>query len=468
MGENTSMKTTINLLDPSQRHALDGVLANKEDVSVIYGPPGTGKSHLILSLLFELAVRGDKVLFVSQNTEALNVIIRMYKKLNQELGVKEYSLSFLDFCWCLNNPAHKKITYIRQQKNRIMTRPINTVPYVESEDEDNIPYALTYRKLDRNENLNERPDEIGFDELLMSSLRNIRHSDLIKDILHTVSEQSYRDALDLLNSYSDKNNLFAELNNPKNALKYLSPDRIDYTLHDAKIAAEDVYESVGDIVGAHGMIANNEMHINDYLNYIYQIGEYAKVIKLDYFDDSQKTIKDLAKLAKNRLEVDDGLEKTTEVKVASSLSAPLLQEKEDLAILKLDNLNDVKDYSQTLSKIRQVIKRLTGAYKIDKEAKIKNIFSCAFAEIDFGVFTSREYASFEKLTFEDLSRILDVLKDYSTKNALSRMMFKIPEDVKILDKKNLNTVIENTAFISFIASTLEGTGRTVQDIVEKS
>ena len=168
------MKTTINLLDPSQRHALDGVLSNKEDVAVIYGPPGTGKSHLILSLLFELAVRGDKVLFVSQNTEALNVIIRMYKKLNKELGVNDYSLSFLDFCWCLNDPAHKRVTYIRQQKNRLMAKPINTLPHVEDKEENNIPYALTYRRLDKNENLNEQPDRIGFDELLMSSLRNRR------------------------------------------------------------------------------------------------------------------------------------------------------------------------------------------------------------------------------------------------------------------------------------------------------
>lgn len=460
------MKTTINLLDPSQRHALEGVLTNKEDIAVIYGPPGTGKSHLILSLLFELAVRGDKVLFVSQNTEALNVIIRMYKKLNKELGVNDYSLSFLDFCWCLNNPEYKRVTYIRQQKNRIMTKPINTLPYAEDEEENNIPYALTYRKLDKNENLNERPEKIGFDELLMSSLRNIHHSDLIKDILHTVDDRSYRDALHLLNEYSDKNNLFADLNNPKNALKYLTPERIDYTLHDAKIIAEDIYEAIDETIGAHDMIAKNDTNINDYLNYIYQIGEYSKVIRLDHFDESNIDLKDLIKLAKSRLSVDDRIEKTTEVNIDSSLSGPILQQKEDEKILELDNLIDIKDYSLVLYNIRQNIKSLTSTYKIDKETKLKNLFNCVFKGVNFGVFSSNKYAGFNDLNYDELIKIINTIKEYNSKNALSKMVYKIPTDVKILDKKNLSVFVEKIQFLEFLSDILKDTDRTIQDIID--
>lgn len=459
------MKTTINLLDPSQRRALDGVLANKEDVAVIYGPPGTGKSHLILSLLFELAVRGDKVLFVSQNIEALNVIIRMYKKLNKDLGINDYSLSFLDFCWCLNDPAHKRVTYIRQQKNRIMTKPINTLPHAEDEEEDDIPYALTYRKLDKNENLNEQPDKIGFDELLMSSLRNIHHGDLIKDILHTVDDQSYRDALRLLNEYSDKNNLFADLNNPKNALKYLTSERIDYTLHDAKIIAEDIYEVIDDTIGARNMIASDEMNINDYLNYLYQIGEYSKVIKIDYFNESEISIKDLAKTAKNRLLVDEKMEKTTEVDIASSLSNSILQQKEDEKILELENLSGIKDYSRVLAKIRQNINALVSTYKIDKETKLKNIFSCVFDGVDFGVFSADSYAGFGDLDYDELKKIIKVIEEYNSKNALSRMVYKIPAETKVLDKKNLSIFVENVDFLEFLTLALKDTDRTVRDII---
>ncbi|MBQ3309072.1 hypothetical protein IJG78_00140 [Candidatus Saccharibacteria bacterium] len=460
------MKTTINLLDPSQRHALDGVLANKEDVAVIYGPPGTGKSHLILSLLFELAVRGDKVLFVSQNTEALDVIIRKYKELNEELSVNDYSLSFLDFCWCLNDPAQKRVTYIRQQKNRIMTRPINTLPYAEHEEDNDIPYALTYRRLDKNENLNEQPDKIGFDELLGSSLRNIRHGDLIKDILHTVDDQSYRDALRLLNEYSDKNNFFADLNNPKNALKYLTPEKIDYTLHDAKIIAEDIYEAIGETIGVHDMIANGDMNVNDYLNFIYQISEYSKVIKLDYFNESGVSIKDLAKIAKSRLSVEDSIEETTEVSITPSLRDSVLQQKEDKKILELDNLVEIKDYNQVLTKIRQNINTLISIYKIDKETKLKNIFNCVFAEIDFGVFLTNDYAGFCELGYNELDKVIETTKRYISKNALSRIAYKIPVDVEVLDKKNIGVFVESVHFLEFLSLVLKDTGRTVQDIID--
>lgn len=91
------MKTTINSLDPSQKSALDSILSGSSNNTVVYGPPGTGKSHLIVSLLFELAAEGKSVIFVSQNSEALNVIVRMYKGLHKELGLGEQDLSFLDF-----------------------------------------------------------------------------------------------------------------------------------------------------------------------------------------------------------------------------------------------------------------------------------------------------------------------------------------------------------------------------------
>ena len=76
------METTINSLDPSQKSTLESILSGNSNNVVVYGPPGMGKSHLIVSLLFELAAKGKKVLFVSQNSEALNVIIRKYKSLH--------------------------------------------------------------------------------------------------------------------------------------------------------------------------------------------------------------------------------------------------------------------------------------------------------------------------------------------------------------------------------------------------
>jgi len=55
---------TINQLDPSQKYILKSLLnpniKRDKNIFVIYGPPGTGKSHLIVSLLFELAFRKKK------------------------------------------------------------------------------------------------------------------------------------------------------------------------------------------------------------------------------------------------------------------------------------------------------------------------------------------------------------------------------------------------------------------------
>lgn len=460
------MKTTINLLDPSQRHALNGVLTNKEDVAVIYGPPGTGKSHLILSLLFELAVRGDKVLFVSQNTEALNVIMRMFKKLDEELGIDDYSLSFLDFCWCLNDAAHKRVTHIRQQKNRIMTKPIGTLPYAEEEKNGEIPYALTYRELDINDNLEAEPDDIGFDELLMSSLRNVHHGDLIKDILHTVSNKSYRKALRLLNEYSDRNNMFAELNNPKNALKYLKTNKMEYSLHDVQVVVEDISETVGNVIGSRDMIAKVEMPVNDYLNYALQMIEYSKVVNINYFDELGTSIKDLAKTAKNRLLVDDKIEKVTEITVPSAMLTPILQQEEDDAILELNNLGDLEDYCKVLVAVKKKIALLSSAYKVDTGAKIKNIVNCAFSRVDFGAFIKDDYGGFEELGYDDLIRIIKVIEDYGSKNKIGKMVFKMPEGIKVVDKKNITGFVSNVKLMYFLSHVLEGTDLTIQDIID--
>ena len=111
------MNLTINPLDPSQKQVLEALLSkeSQSDISVVYGPPGTGKSHLIVSLLFELATRKNKVLFVSQNTEALEVISRMVKRIERNMKLTSDHLSFLDFCLMLNRTDQRRLKYIKSQ-----------------------------------------------------------------------------------------------------------------------------------------------------------------------------------------------------------------------------------------------------------------------------------------------------------------------------------------------------------------
>lgn len=113
---------TINSLDPSQKHALRSIVNGDDDISVVYGPPGTGKSQLLVSMLYELAANGKKVLFVSQNTEALEVINRMIIKLEQDMRLPENHVSLMDFCLKLYTKEHKYLKHIRNQHARLQSR----------------------------------------------------------------------------------------------------------------------------------------------------------------------------------------------------------------------------------------------------------------------------------------------------------------------------------------------------------
>ena len=132
------MSIRINQLDPSQENILKEILSenNNNNISVIYGPPGTGKSHLIVSMLFELAVRNKKVLFVSQNTEALDVITRMVKKLEKDL---------FDIDSSNRSNNYISITVSGKSFPRFKTNETN--------DSNGIHYDLSYIFLDKEDNM---------------------------------------------------------------------------------------------------------------------------------------------------------------------------------------------------------------------------------------------------------------------------------------------------------------------------
>jgi len=61
-------------LNPSQRDAVKGLLG-AQHVSVISGPPGCGKSQVVVSTLLNAWARGQKVLFASNNNQAVDVVL---------------------------------------------------------------------------------------------------------------------------------------------------------------------------------------------------------------------------------------------------------------------------------------------------------------------------------------------------------------------------------------------------------
>ncbi len=155
------MSIRINQLDPSQENILKEILSenNNNNISVIYGPPGTGKSHLIVSMLFELAVRNKKVLFVSQNTEALDVITRMVKKLEKDLFDIDSSnrsnnyISITDFFLILTNKDCRTKKYLRETYNRLSGKSFPRFKTNETNDSNGIHYDLSYIFLDKEDNM---------------------------------------------------------------------------------------------------------------------------------------------------------------------------------------------------------------------------------------------------------------------------------------------------------------------------
>jgi hypothetical protein len=69
--------------------------------------------------LCELAIRKKKILFVSQNTEALDVVDRMISKLEKELIDNKHNenyISLQDFCLMLNR---KNIEHLNISKTKM-------------------------------------------------------------------------------------------------------------------------------------------------------------------------------------------------------------------------------------------------------------------------------------------------------------------------------------------------------------
>jgi very-short-patch-repair endonuclease len=66
-------------LNPSQEHAVSGILENKP-ITVISGPPGCGKSQVVVSLLLNAWAEGKSVLFVSNTKPAVDVVYDRLKE----------------------------------------------------------------------------------------------------------------------------------------------------------------------------------------------------------------------------------------------------------------------------------------------------------------------------------------------------------------------------------------------------
>ena len=350
------MPTRINQLDPSQENILNEILSenNNNNISVIYGPPGTGKSHLIVSMLFELAVRNKKVLFVSQNTEALDVITRMVKKLEKDLfdidssnGSNNY-ISITDFFLTLTNKDCRTKKYLRETYNRLNGKSFPKFKKSETDDSNGIHYDLSYTFLDKEDNTKiENNTFVGMDELVYNFIKNVGEDDLPYVPIKSLNKIEIRKIFSLLNSFDDKNDLFESNNYPTSVLKFLSKTNFDIEfgkIQDTVSEFIDVIEKIKvDNLKNKSIKDTNVISLLLWyekfieLNKIFNIKSLQnnqKNIKIDSFLDSLNSIKELNNKIEDVIEL-NGIEEL-DTKILTNINKIFLKDNETINLCSVE------------------------------------------------------------------------------------------------------------------------------------
>ncbi|MDR3306353.1 MAG: DUF2075 domain-containing protein [Endomicrobium sp.] len=441
--------TTINQLDPSQKNVLRQLTCPSQDkasnISIVYGPPGTGKSHLIVSLLFELVIKKKKVLFVSQNTEALKVIERMINRLERELfDIKEKDLfdnniSLTDFCLMLNDSKCRTKKYIKESYNRLSSKifpPFN---------ENNLPnasrYDLTYVNLDREANYNiDISQELGFDELLFNYLKNVKTDNIPSVPVKYLEQINLRKIFSRFNSYSDTANLFSDNNNPSNALRFFSKTNFDSTLPKIHSTVDEIinlFSESGIEKLTYPILKENS--IINILSAYKKISEINALVNIKQIQDDNiaiDDIDDLFKQCETAIEISDKIENVDSIKSLGLIKDEILKE---LDISLLDNRETIEKCNTDIKKALIATNELI---KTDlKESEIENALSLCVETIDSSdssLFRQTELIEkYKNTSTQTLKELFKVITERNNKNFLYKMFTSGPN---ILDKYGISSI----------------------------
>lgn len=268
---NNTKNLTFSSLDPSQKNTYDSIVNGDDNLHVVYGPPGTGKSQLVVSLLEGLASHGNKILFVSQNTEALRVIERMIIKTQKDIGypLDNKYMTLLDYCLMLYETKHRQLKHLREQHSTLSGKILATSDI--APEPGDIHLNLRYTNLDHHQNYNLTGGDIGFDELVSYSMKYIDHA-IAPEPLRESEKIDVRKLFKLFDQYEHPER-FGEYNHPKRELALLSTSNSDITLPDIRSSLRDIKDSVkGEWTNL--FVAKQDIDILDFLNHL---KEYASL-----------------------------------------------------------------------------------------------------------------------------------------------------------------------------------------------
>ena len=451
---------TFSSLDPSQKNTFNSIDNDPAAIQIVYGPPGTGKSQLVVSLLERLAGENKKVLFVSQNTEALRVIERMIKQTESVIGYPNDNkyLSLLDFCLMLHNPTHRYLKYLREQYSKIGGKQLPDIFFADKPS--TIQYPLRYTTLDHNNNYHVTSDDMGFDELVGYYLKYVSHS-MAPESIREFEKVSVRSIFTELDSYEHKD-YFAEFNKPRRELVLLSTKNSNIVLPDIREQIRNINDVFqGDYLNR--FAAKKSIDIVDYLILLQKYNQSIQYVDTYRIATEQKKVAELAKSLKsfidNTHENNEKLQRLdrhiASVAEASKYEISLPDELNEQIKLSAEAISiaeqNFDDLLQDHKRIPNLVKTVLETAPDVKYSSLSNLLVGMVKQIKAVLSETIEGGqdTIYMLTAKDIDVLNKELDKYYAQNSIKRVLGGVPKSFKELlafeNVKQMDTYKEDFA-----------------------
>lgn len=473
---------TFSALDPSQKNAFQAIDNEDTALHIVHGPPGTGKSQLVVSLLERLASEDKKVLFVSQNTEALKVIERMVQRTEKAIGYPRDNkyVSLLDFCLMLYNPTHRYLKYLREQYTRISGK---SLPHIGRVDEpDAIQYILQYTKLDHNENYDINSSKIGFDELVGYYLRYVNQV-MAPEPIRSFEHVDVRAIFHALDTYQHPDH-FAEFNKPRRELVLLSTKNPDLSLPEVRSNLKSIRDSVaGSWID--GFATKHPIDIADYLVVIKEYVTATKLLDIYKIATEGKSLDELAKTLDDTIQETRSLTVQLEHLTASIVELETTLSGEVKGVAHTDHqlqLNSAtlaiaeKDLEGVLADRKRIVeltKKIMARYPDIIHAGVQDIW-VGLAQAMGTLYqqaAQQDTAKINALTAQHIDTLNADIEAYYAQKSVKRMLSGVPSSFKTLlgitSSKELETYTTVTQpLLNAFKPILALDGGTIQSILD--
>ncbi len=445
-------RVTFSSLDPSQKKTLERIVNTETNLHIVYGPPGTGKSQLVVSLLEWLATSGQKVLFVSQNTEALRVIERMIRKTEQSIGypVEGSYFSLLDMCLLLYEPAHRKLKYLREHSSIIREKHIK-LPGVVGQPSD-ITYTLNYTHLDHDTNYNIRRDEIGFDELMAYYLKYVT-MELAPESLAEFENVNVRRVLNLVDNYKHPE-IFADFVHPRRELSLLAAKNPELNLPTVRDKVKRVADAIQSETSATLLQTRVCMDVVDYIDLMLTYEALAQHINIYAVATTHKSLDILIEDLKNLSELRDQNQRG-QMEFAVQLANAKAEVKYSVNNVTLEmptidlspvfvrsaeaNLDQVLQDLQEISKLMKDASDAASGLKYASPEELQVSLARAVAseyEELIGLIEENEARELLNLDAAMVAKLNNDARGYFAISGAKKLLRKVPESFQNLDLKN--------------------------------